>query len=58
MKTFEYKYEDIQDYHGHHERVFAAGEQGWELVSVIAWGSNKGQLRLYFKRPKEIETTD
>lgn len=48
MQKWEYYWNDI-DENWLNEELHTYGEQGWELVSVIANGS---RYKVFFKRPK------
>ena len=43
--------ERLEEYRLGHPALVEAGEQGWELVGVVAAGA-KQEFMLYFKRPK------
>ena len=43
--------ERLAEYRLEHPALVEAGEQGWELVGVVAAGA-KQEFALYFKRPK------
>ena len=43
--------ERLEEYPLEHLALVEAGEQGWELVSVVSAGSRQDHT-LYFKRPK------
>jgi hypothetical protein len=43
--------EQLEEYPLEHPALAEAGDQGWELVSVVSAGSRQDHT-LYFKRPK------
>ena len=43
--------ERLDEYRPEHPALAEAGEQGWELVAVVATGG-KQEFALYFRRPK------
>jgi hypothetical protein len=43
--------ERLEEYPLEHPALVEAGEQGWELVAVVATGARQ-EHTLYFKRPK------
>jgi len=44
--------ERLDEYRPEYPALAEAGEQGWELLAVVA-GSGKQEHVLYFKRPKD-----
>jgi hypothetical protein len=46
--------EPLEEYHRESPALVEAGQQGWELVSVVVSGAKNGHT-LYFKRPAPEE---